>query len=316
MSPDNPPWLETDANGHISVLEVPARLSAHPEVLRRGLEPVDTLKIGVVYRTSQRQSPQYVIKILHLDSEEREIYQRLLENLASPNHTIPAELTSPDAGHPLLIMPALWDYVFICHSNSSLYDTLGSFLQLIEGVEYLHDHHIAHMDLCPDNIVTANRRQDQPHPHVIPGKLYIIDFGSSRQFHLGPGEQPAITLPPSQIPPPNGLKRFDPYSWDVYCAAQIMQVFLEMNHGERCPPWIARRYIEWLIGTERGCTDVCRCRPTARKARQVLAGIRWVVGMWEMLEGVLRYMSSTLRHVFLLRIPYHDKLGFNQQLPS
>lgn len=46
-------------------------------------------------------------------------------------------------------------------------------------------------------------------------------------------------------------------------------------------PWIPRRYAQWLVGDERGCTSVCRCRPTARRARQVLTVVRWLVYTWE-----------------------------------
>lgn len=48
-------------------------------------------------------------------------------------------------------------------------------------------------------------------------------------------------------------------------------------------PWIPRRYAEWLVGDERGCTSVCNCRPTARRARQVLTVLRWVVYISEFL---------------------------------
>ena len=46
-------------------------------------------------------------------------------------------------------------------------------------------------------------------------------------------------------------------------------------------PWIPRRYAQWLVGNERGCTSVCHCRPTARRARQALTVLRWLVYAWE-----------------------------------
>ena len=57
----------------------------------------------------------------------------------------------------------------------------------------------------------------------------MIDFGTSRQLTLGPGVHNAITLPPTQIPPPNGLKHFDPYSWDVYCLGYVFEDLMEVS---------------------------------------------------------------------------------------
>ncbi|KAI0362838.1 hypothetical protein BV20DRAFT_959479, partial [Pilatotrama ljubarskyi] len=151
---------------------------------------------------------------------------------------------------------------------------LGIFLQIVEGVEFLHNVHIAHMDLCIANVIGANAAHAQQHKSVEFGKIYIIDFGSSMTLQLGPGKQRAVVLPPTQVRPPNGLKHFDPYSWDVYCTAHVLDFVLKVCDSKDKTSWVARRYILWLMGDERGCSGICRCRPTARKARQVLALIR------------------------------------------
>lgn len=78
-------------------------------------------------------------------------------------------------------------------------------------------------DMCPDNVVAAKRHHVSVNSSAIAERLYIIDFDSSRQFTLGPGVQRAITLPETQIQPPNGLKHFDPYSWDVYCTGRTLE---------------------------------------------------------------------------------------------
>ncbi|KAL7282786.1 hypothetical protein ACG7TL_004262 [Trametes sanguinea] len=233
MSSDNPPWFAHDSNGGIAILEVPSRLKSHPEVIRRSLElePANPMKVGVVYVTTYSKDPQYVVKILDTDSEERAIYHRLLQDLDCPrNHTIPAELTSLEAGHPLLIMPFVWlSYSYHIRKDTSLFEKLGFCLQVLEGVEYLHDHKIAHLDLCLGNVVASSNARHQPYPGLTPKKVYIIDFGSARQLSLGPGVQPAIKLPSSQMPKPRGIEYLDPYSWDVYCAADIMRDILEVS---------------------------------------------------------------------------------------
>ncbi|KAI0357914.1 hypothetical protein OH77DRAFT_1314205 [Trametes cingulata] len=277
MSSDGPPWDFRDPHtGEIRLLGVPERLQSHPDLRQRGLVVTHPLKPGFVYATSHRQQPQYAVKILDLATEELAIYQRLLElDPASPNHTLPCQVTQ--LGHPLLIMPRLLEvYAMFGTAQWTLYELLSVFLQIVEGVEFLHRLHIAHLDLCFDNVVGAGATEAQYHRGVVHGKVYIIDFGSARTLQLGPGKQRAIVLPPTQIRPPNGLKHFDPYSWDVFCVAHILQVLVEFE-GSDDSKWITHRYIRWLMGSERGCTGICRCRPTARKARQVLAFIRTVV---------------------------------------
>ncbi len=93
---------------------------------------------------------------------------------------------------------------------------------------------------------------------IVANKIYIIDFGQSRQFALGPGAQRAITLPETQIPPPNDLHYFDPYSWDVHCVGRAMQELLEVS--ERGGPYLASavallslwRSIDILAGGSQG----------------------------------------------------------------
>ncbi|KAI0659598.1 hypothetical protein C8Q70DRAFT_120564 [Cubamyces menziesii] len=288
MASGNPPWYEVDENGELMVLEVPARLKSHPEVIRRGfeLEPACPCKIGVVYRTSLLKEPLYHIKILDTDTEEAAIFQRLSQLPDPRNHTIPGELTPPEAGHPLLITPSLTSFDALIGFNAPLSRALGIYLQLMEGIEFMHSLQIAHMDICQGNVVAAEYDIGQRYPDVVPGRVYFIDFGSSLQLPLGPGLQRAITLPPSQFRLVYDITYFDPYSWDVYCAALTMEQELELYYNKR-PPLVARLYNDWLKGKERGCTGVCHCRPTARRARQVLAGILWGVRVWERVKNAL-----------------------------
>lgn len=88
---------------------------------------------------------------------------------------------------------------------------------------------IASQDICRGNMLTANAKHASMHGQVVENRLYIIDFGQSRQFALGPGVQRAITLPNTQILPPNGLRHFDPYSWDIYCTGRMMERFIRVR---------------------------------------------------------------------------------------
>lgn len=84
--------------------------------------------------------------------------------------------------------------------------------------------------MCPDNTLSSSYYHTREFKNMVANRLYIIDFNSSKQFALGPGEQRAITLPPTQIPPPNDLRHFDPYSWDMYCVGRTLEWIVEVCH--------------------------------------------------------------------------------------
>ena len=116
----------------------------------------------------------------------------------------------------------------------------------LKGIEYLHDHGIAHMvlscnyttsivahhaclqDLCYPNVLAASKREAAYDPRVKAGKLYIIDFDRARKLELKPGAQGAIALPSTVCRPPPGITHLDPYSWDVYCAGNLLQELVEV----------------------------------------------------------------------------------------
>ncbi|KAI1783322.1 hypothetical protein LXA43DRAFT_1047241 [Ganoderma leucocontextum] len=222
-------------------------------------------------------TPQYVVKVLDPATEEGSICERLQENLSSPNHGLPSEIIPSEPR--LLVMPFSGDLGSILYTNRPQSFFLDIFYQIIEGVEYLHRLRIAHLDICFDNIVYASPYYAATtDTRLVEGKVYIIDFHTSRQLALGPSRQPPIVLPPSQEKKPLGVTALDPYSFDVYCSGKVMQEVLKLTFlKERDLPWIPRRYAQWLVGSERGWTSICHCRPTARKARLVLTMLRWLV---------------------------------------
>ncbi|TBU40103.1 hypothetical protein BD309DRAFT_993322 [Dichomitus squalens] len=174
-------------------------------------------------------------------------------------------------------MPRLSELNAIYLYDAPLTVLVDLFLKILEGVEYFHSRQIAHLDLCTGNILAAVDKDAVHDKRIEAGKIYLIDFQMSRQLKLPPGQQPAILLPETQVRPPGGIKHFDPYSWDVYCLGDVFQRRLKkycfMRPGE---PWIIRRYIRWLTGTERGCMASCHCRPTARRARQNSLVVWWL----------------------------------------
>ena len=92
-------------------------------------------------------------------------------------------------------------------------------------------------DICLENVLYAFPQQAATDARLVEGKVYIIDFHTSRQLALGPGRQPAIVLPSSQEKKPAGVATaLDPYSFDVFCAGRLMQFLLKVR--PRLPlPW-------------------------------------------------------------------------------
>ncbi|KAI0738341.1 hypothetical protein C8Q80DRAFT_1262869 [Daedaleopsis nitida] len=265
-------------------LHAPAWILQHSEIRRRGIEDLPhLLKPCYVWRTQPRlDSAPWAVKIIRPGSGEVEIYEYLRKrNISSPNHTLPGvDIIHGD--RPFLIMPA-GDATYLARMTWRLCETLDDFYQIVEGIEYLHKHHIAHMDFVSENTIVAREMAVTYHPQLELGKIYIIDFGLSRRFPLGPGQQSAVDLGGMALSARYRIQRLDPYAWDVFCMGETLRQFLAFmySHTGKPPPRICTWYVQWLIGKERGCSGVCHCRPTARRARQVLAAMRWLVHRWD-----------------------------------
>ncbi|KAI0738339.1 hypothetical protein C8Q80DRAFT_1114103, partial [Daedaleopsis nitida] len=241
------------------------------------------------------------VKVVPPNSREVEIYEYLRKNdISSPNHTLPG-VDIIQCDRPFLIMPA-GDITYFKRRSWRLYETLDDFYQIVEGIEYLHRHHIAHMDFVLDNTTVAHETAVKYHPQLELGKIYVIDFGLSRRFALGPGHQPAVDLCGTTLSRRYRVQQLDPYAWDMLCMGETLKRFLEHMYRQTSstPPKICAWYVQWLIGKEQGCTGVCHCRPTARRARQVLAVMRWLAHLWDAcaraFEHVIGIFLTRRRH--------------------
>ncbi|KAI0771698.1 hypothetical protein BD413DRAFT_550623 [Trametes elegans] len=278
-----PPWpLATRTDGSLDFLGIPEWLQEHPELKRRGLVLDYTLKPFYVFVTNFRDAtiPASVVKVLLPDSQEAAIYKRLAKDPEGFKHLIPFELVETDTP-ALLIMPYLMEISDASARAPTLSALIGVLLQLVEAVDYLHNHHIAHLDIMLGNVLVGQPGAAALDNRVVEDRIYLIDFHTSRQFDSGPGVETAIPLPCTQESLPLGMKEFDPYSWDVYCVGQTWQRMVDgLFYGELQPPRTAKWIERWITGKERGCTTTCHCRPTIRRVRQVLTVVHalvWVV---------------------------------------
>ncbi|KAM5541271.1 hypothetical protein V8D89_005200 [Ganoderma adspersum] len=262
--------------------KVPDWLLTHPELLKRGIALHKPLQPLSVYQTKWiTYGPVYVVKTLKPSKPEADIFELLDQHADSPSdHTIPHELLRSE--RPIVIMPfaGCIEEVFTFKTSS----ILAAFDQVLEGVEHMHRLRIAHGDIFTPNVVAAIEEDVQRDARLKAGRVYLIDFETCRQFEHGPGVQTAVPLMDTHVVAPLEMTSFDPFSWDVYCLGETLEVMVEqkfvLNRDET--PWIPGVFARWLKGDEAGCTtSVCRCRPTVTRARQVLAIVRWVARVAE-----------------------------------
>ncbi|KAI0315151.1 hypothetical protein OF83DRAFT_1133260 [Amylostereum chailletii] len=173
------------------------------------------------------------------------------------NHCIPIYevLDLPEDGGKVMVMPFYrpWD--------NPRFETIGEavafFGQIFEGIQFMHEHHVAHRD-CTYNNIMYDPHAIYPngfHPTNInrkmnwkgrakhytrtqrPPKYYLIDFGSSRKYDPAAG-------PPRELPLRGGDKTApehqseaydvpcDPFPTDIYYLGNLIRTrFLQKRFG-------------------------------------------------------------------------------------
>ncbi|QRV87097.1 kinase domain protein [Ceratobasidium sp. AG-Ba] len=218
-------------------------------------DSTDVLPFRTLDATRINDQQQVMIKILTMSEDDREGEQELeiLQyfstspyNDDSTNHIIPCLDTFPVPdveGGMFFVMPLLGEY-----KTPAFYDLseIHEFLsQVFEGLEFLHNHNIAHCDIASDNIV-MNRHVlfDEPvHPfhqnvsldgqRVLdpryvrsqkPVRYYYIDFGFAKWFK-DPTAPRTVTgahakeRAPEQQPDAS----YDPFKVDIYQLGAIIR---------------------------------------------------------------------------------------------
>ncbi|EKM54751.1 uncharacterized protein PHACADRAFT_96349 [Phanerochaete carnosa HHB-10118-sp] len=184
------------------------------------------------------------------------------------NHCVPIIeiLTVPDAEDIfLLVMPLLRAF------NSPRFNTLGEviecFGQIFEGLQFMHQNHVAHRDCMDLNIMMdpAGLFPDLFHPQnprytrdfkskpkhysrtFKPTKYYLIDFGLSRSYDPadGPPRDYPILGGDKTVPEFKGQDRaYNPFPTDIYyignmirecflqvCARGAREALMQVSHG-------------------------------------------------------------------------------------
>ncbi|GBE80573.1 hypothetical protein SCP_0302880 [Sparassis crispa] len=226
------------------------------------------------------------------------------EPLASDarNHCVPIYdvLRLPDDEDiALLVMPLLRGY------NDPRIQTIGEavdfFRQIFEGLQFMHENHVAHRDCMNLNIMMDPKPlyPNMFHPLIhfatrdyigtakhytrtgCPTKYYLIDFGLSRRFHPDGG-------PPREYPIFGGDKTVpefhksdepcDPFPTDIYYLGNLVREdFLQPFHG-----------VDFMLSL---ASDMVQDEPESRPT------IHQVVSCFEDIHNSLGYLQLRSRLV-------------------
>ncbi|KAG9039338.1 hypothetical protein FS837_000986, partial [Tulasnella sp. UAMH 9824] len=143
-------------------------------------------------------------------------------------------------------------------------DVLRIAKQLVEGVAFMHEHRIAHMDISSRNFLMASNFE---HPEL---RLLLMDVEFAVRFPQG--VEPIINIWNEAHKPPEGRYGVNAFAYDVYWSGNALEGILKgynikvMCKGAPWPPLFLK-----LI--ERMMDPSPKRRPTAAEADAVMQSI-------------------------------------------
>jgi len=177
-----------------------------------------------------------IVKGVDKTSAEYQVVTMLLKlGLRShgQDHTIPVKLVECE-NTVLIFMPSVFPFTAInwrTLDQNALYDIIS---QMIEGVRFMHEHHIAHVDICHDNMVYSLTERSWGEFQIRVSRLYFIDFGSAR--YIPPGSSPIVDdfhirgsqyRPPGDTDPDVVPERVDVFAHDIYSLGHAFELMFE-----------------------------------------------------------------------------------------
>ena len=189
---------------------------------------------------------------------------RYLSEIKSPsNHTISGVQLWPVHGGTVISMPVAGGWLTSLNDPDEQLWSVA--LQLVEGVAFMHEHNVAHMDLKPQNVIIP----------VAGGRLSIIDFSVSIRVPSPDATYNGVAGTEDYIAPEVRKGNYKPMLADLWscgrtlaelCAccdhsgqrAQLLEIAgLLMNHDPEMRPRMST-LLEQLTSTEQGKDPVMR----------------------------------------------------------
>ncbi|KAJ7468309.1 kinase-like domain-containing protein [Mycena galericulata] len=206
---------------------------------------------NVVDATCIEDGKKVVLKRVASDSEEQAILQYLSQIPDPRNRTIPLLRIiplPPDSSQSLLVMPFTRRFNHPpFHCRAEFLEAMRSFL---EGLQFMHDNHVCHFDIAPQNlmmdetrVVPAGSHFCRPESHTgLPGVFswenrcsvgpvdyYYIDFGLSMYFP--DGKDTALTTGTLRtfktIPELSLTVPYNPFKVDIFQLGLTMQKLIK-----------------------------------------------------------------------------------------
>jgi len=157
-----------------------------------------------------------------VESDELAIHSLLNKIKAKFNHTIPIlDLVTP--GIQTIIVT---HYELVLRYAPDSIKTNGNnlALQFLEGVQFMHQHNVAHLDLKPDNIVLRTTTHSQ--------RLLLIDFSVSVQVAGQESWIEGYRGTEDWAAPEVEESTYQPIRADLWSAGQMLQYFADRQHPD------------------------------------------------------------------------------------
>jgi serine/threonine protein kinase len=149
--------------------------------------------------------------------------QHLISVKSSTNHTVyPVRFWTIDKG-TIFSMPNAGGWVTTVENLESNLFSIAK--QLIEGVAFMHEQGVAHLDLKPENIIMNSST----------GQLSIIDYSISRRVRSPDEMITGFAGTPGYVAPEVGHKSYSPIRADLWSCGNVLY-----NLSNRCQPSLRR----------------------------------------------------------------------------
>ncbi|EEB09547.2 HAL protein kinase Hal4 [Schizosaccharomyces japonicus yFS275] len=236
-------WINGYGQEKLSEKKDPAKISASfvekygrcQEVIGRGAFGIVRIAHKVDPRCSQGEILYAVKEFRRKPSESQKTYTKRLTS----EFCISSSLTHPNVIHTLdLIQDNKGDYCEVMEfcAGGDLYTLIMAAgklepgeadcfsVQLMRGVEYMHDMGVAHRDLKPENLLLT-----------VNGSLKITDFGNGECFRMAWEKEAHMTCglcgsAPYIAPEEYTEKEFDPRAVDVWACGVIYMAMRTGRH--------------------------------------------------------------------------------------